>query len=68
MPTDTAWTPSPVDLIPEPDAIRRRLSELACEANLLRALLRLWESRECGRYVLQQRRRRQQQQEVCHAR
>jgi hypothetical protein len=40
------------DLIPRPNHIRARLSELAAEADLLRGVLRLWEHRECGRALL----------------
>jgi hypothetical protein len=44
--------PAPVlDRLPDPDTIRARLSDLAAEADMLRALLRLWERRECGRRV-----------------
>jgi hypothetical protein len=46
--------------IPDPPTIRGRLSELAAEADLLRALLRLWERRECGRRLLRQRRERKE--------
>jgi hypothetical protein len=46
-----------IDALPDPPAIRSRLSELAAEADLLRALLRLWERRECGQRVLRRRRR-----------
>jgi hypothetical protein len=59
-------TRSPVDAIPHPQTIRARLSDLASEADLLRALLRLLEHRECGRRVL--RRRAAVPQEVRHAR
>jgi hypothetical protein len=45
-----------VELLPGPTTIRARLSDLAAEAELLRALLRLWERRECGRRVLRRRR------------
>jgi hypothetical protein len=56
--------PGPVDLLPDPRVIRARLSELASEADLLRALLRLMEQRVCGREVM---RRRQRRQEVARA-
>jgi hypothetical protein len=49
-----------LDTIPDPPAIRSRLSELAAEADLLRALLRLLERRECGRYLLRRHRVRQE--------
>jgi hypothetical protein len=45
-----------IDQLPDPPVIRARLSDLAAEADLLRALLRLWESRECGRTILRRRR------------
>lgn len=45
------------DTLPDPPTIRARLTELAAEAELLRALLRLWEHRECGRELLRRRRR-----------
>jgi hypothetical protein len=45
-----------LDRLPEPPAIRARLSDLAAEADLLRALLRLLEQRECGRHLLRRRR------------
>jgi hypothetical protein len=44
-----------LDLIPDPKAIRNRLSDLAAEADFLRALLHLLERRECGRWALQRR-------------
>jgi hypothetical protein len=44
-----------LDLIPDPKVIRRRLSDLAAEADFLRALLHLLERRECGRWALQRR-------------
>jgi hypothetical protein len=44
------------DSLPDPPTIRARLSDLAAEANLLRALLRLLECRECGRHVMRRRR------------
>jgi hypothetical protein len=54
---------SPIlEKLPEPQLIRSRLSELAAEANFLRALLRLFEERECGRRLL-----RQQRKDVRHA-
>jgi hypothetical protein len=53
-----------VESLPDPTTIRARLSDLAAETELLRALLRLWEHRECGRRVL--RRRRDSQQGVTH--
>jgi hypothetical protein len=49
--------------LPDPPTIRARLSDLAAEANLLRALLRLLEHRECGRRVL--RHRAAQRKEAC---
>ena len=53
-----------LDRIPDPRTIRGRLSELAAEADLLRALLRLLEHRECGRHLV---RRRQAGREVARA-
>jgi hypothetical protein len=44
------------DRLPDPPAIRSRLSDLAAEADFLRALLRLLEKRECGRHLMQRRR------------
>jgi hypothetical protein len=44
-----------LDALPDPPAIRARLSDLASEADLLRALLRLLERRECGRRLLRRR-------------
>jgi hypothetical protein len=44
-----------LNLIPDPKAIRSRLSDLATEADFLRALLRLLERRECGRWALRRR-------------
>jgi hypothetical protein len=52
------------DTLPDPQHIRARLSDLAAEADLLRALLRLLEQREWGRRVM---RRRRERQEVSHA-
>jgi hypothetical protein len=43
------------ETLPDPPAIRSRLSDLTAEADLLRALLRLLEHRECGRRVLRRR-------------
>ena len=60
----TAPEPSPLDSIPEPQAIRARLTDLVAEAEMLRALLRLLERRECGRRLI---RRRHPRREVCHA-
>ena len=40
----TASLSSPLEALPEPEAIRRRLSALFVEARLLRRLLRLSES------------------------
>jgi hypothetical protein len=57
-------TCDPLDALPDPRTIRARLSDLSAEADLLRALLRLLERRECGRSVL---RRRALRQEVSHA-
>jgi hypothetical protein len=55
--------PNPIlEKLPEPQMIRSRLSDLAAEADFLRALLRLFERRECGRRLLRQQRR-----EVRHA-
>jgi hypothetical protein len=48
-----------LDALPDPPVIRARLSDLAAEADLLRALLRLLEQRECGRRLLRRRRERQ---------
>jgi hypothetical protein len=48
--------PSPLRDLPDPQHIRRRLSDLADEADLLCALLRLLERRECGRRLLRRRR------------
>jgi hypothetical protein len=44
--------PTPLDALPDPSAIRARLTDLAAEADLLRALLRLLEQRECGRRLM----------------
>jgi hypothetical protein len=53
-------TPTPIlDALPDPPRIRARLSDLAAEADLLRALLRLLERRECGRRLLRRRRERE---------
>lgn len=46
----------PPELVPDPSAIRARLSELWAEREYLRALLRLLERRECGRELLRRRR------------
>jgi hypothetical protein len=50
-------TPPPpiLEALPAPQHIRARLSELAAEADLLRALLRLLERRECGRQLCRRR-------------
>jgi hypothetical protein len=56
---DLADPRSITDALPDPPAIRARLSDLAAEADLLRALLRLLERRECGRRLLRRRRERQ---------
>ncbi len=48
-----------LDKLPDPPAIRARLSDLAAEANLLRSLLRLLEDRECGRHLIRCRKERQ---------
>jgi hypothetical protein len=48
-------TPSPVETIPEPAHIRSRLTELAAEANFLRALLRLVENTRSGQRLLRRR-------------
>jgi hypothetical protein len=53
--SDLTRPPSITDSLPGPPAIRARLSDLAAEADLLRALLRLWEERECGRRLLRRR-------------
>jgi hypothetical protein len=53
---DLADPPSITDKLPDPPSIRARLSDLAAEADLLRALLRLLERRECGRHLLRRRR------------
>jgi hypothetical protein len=54
-------TPTPIlDALPDPCMIRGRLSDLAAEADLLRALLRLMERRECGRRLLRRQRERQE--------
>jgi hypothetical protein len=59
---DLTATPSPIiESLPDPPTIRRRLSDLAAETDLLRALLRLLEHRECGRHL---RRRRTAREEV----
>jgi hypothetical protein len=63
---DLASQPSITETLPDPAAIRARLTDLAAEADLLRGLLRLWEQRECGRRVL--RRRAAGRKEVTHAR
>jgi hypothetical protein len=51
-----------IDTLPNPQTIRARLTDLAAERELLRALLRLLEKRECGRHLLRGRQR-----EVSHA-
>jgi hypothetical protein len=53
---DQTRAPSLTDILPDPPAIRARLADLAAEADLLRALLRLLEHRECGRHLLRRRR------------
>jgi hypothetical protein len=50
--------------LPDPPIIRERLSEIAEEADLLRALLHILQHRECGRRVLRRRRRAAAHQEV----
>jgi hypothetical protein len=62
---DLTGPPSITEALPDPPVIRARLSDLAAEADLLRALLRLLEQRECGRRVL--RRRAADRQEVRRA-
>jgi hypothetical protein len=52
---DPRRSPTPAELLPDPPAIRARLSDLAAEAELLRALLRLLERRECGRRLMRRR-------------
>jgi hypothetical protein len=52
---DFTGPPPITDALPEPAAIRARLSDLAAETDLLRALLRLLEQRHCGRRVLRRR-------------
>jgi hypothetical protein len=54
---DTTAPATLIDRIPDPQHIRARLTDLAAEADLLRALLRLLERRECGRRMLRRRRR-----------
>jgi hypothetical protein len=49
--------PTPLDSIPDPRTIRARLGEMHAEREMLRALLRLWEQRQCGRELLRRRRR-----------
>jgi hypothetical protein len=63
---DLTYPPSIADALPDPRAIRARLSDLAAEADVLRALLRLLEQRECGRRLLR-RRRAVDRQEMRHA-
>jgi hypothetical protein len=58
---DLIRPPSITDALPEPPAIRARLSDLMAEADLLRALLRLLEQRECGRRLMRQRRAAERQ-------
>ena len=54
-------SPDPIlDVLPAPPIIRARLSDLAAEADLLRALLRLLEQRECGRHLMRRRKTRQE--------
>ena len=54
-------TPTPIlDVLPTPSIIRERLSDLAAEADLLRALLRLLEHRECGQQLMRRRKARQE--------
>ncbi len=53
--TDLTPPSTPLDAIPDPPVIRARLSALAAESNLLRALLRLLEQRECGRRLMRRR-------------
>ncbi len=60
--SNLAHSQSILDAIPDPPVIRARLSDIAVEADLLRALLRLLEERECGRQLM--RRRRAVRQEV----
>jgi hypothetical protein len=57
---DTHPIPPLIDALPDPSTIRARLSELSTEADLLRALLRLLERRECGRRLMRGRRVRQE--------
>jgi hypothetical protein len=45
----------PALVIPEPARIRSRLSDLATEANFLRALLRLLEKTRSGQHLLRRR-------------
>ena len=46
-----------LDTLPDPKTIRARLSDLAAERELLRGLLRLLETRECGKYLALRQRR-----------
>jgi hypothetical protein len=55
---ESAAPPTITDYIPDPQHIRARLSDLAAEADLLRALLRLLERRECGRRLMRRKRQR----------
>ncbi len=48
-------TTNPVVSLPEPARIRSRLTDLATEANFLRALLRLLEKSRSAKYVLRPR-------------
>ncbi len=48
-------TTNPVATLPEPARIRSRLTELATEANFLRALLRLLEKNRSGQRLLRLR-------------
>jgi hypothetical protein len=57
--SDLAHPPPILDALPDPPVIRARLSDLAAEADLLRALLRLLEQRECGRRLMRRRKARQ---------
>ena len=58
-------SPSITDTLPEPPAIRARLTDLAAETDFLRAMLRLLEKRECGRRLM--RRRRAVREELANA-
>jgi hypothetical protein len=63
--TDQSRPTATLDTIPDPQAIRARLSDLAAETDLLRALLRLLERRDCGRHFM--RRRAVERREVARA-